>query len=246
MIKNNDTAQHKPNPYTTHLIELRKRLIYSFTSILVIFILLIPFAQYNYNTLSQPLVSILPQHGHLIATNLTANFVVPLQLNFCVALFITAPFLLYQFWRFIAPGLYHYEKKRVFAIILTSIILFYSSIILTFFMILPMALHFFIHISPESVIPMTDMNQYLIFCLNLCFIIATVFQIPVLIFVLLLVGIFKVDQLVQYRKYIIVMFFFIAMFISPPDALSMLFLATAMCLLFEFGLMLSKYILKNK
>lgn len=238
-------ADHTEMNFTEHLKELRKRLVLSFAAILAVFLGLLPFAKQNYVMLSHPLTSILPKNASMIATDVMSTFIAPFKLNIYLATLICIPFILYQFWQFIAPALYANEKKFSLLLTISSIALFYLGLAFAYFVILPLSLKFFILASPEQVLPMTDIHLYLDFCLKLFLAFGIAFQIPVLTYILILVGILSIEQLEKHRKLIIVFFFFVAMLITPPDALSMLALAVPMWLLFELGLVITKLSLKS-
>jgi len=231
--------------YTEHLKELRSRLIWSLGFILIIFLLMLPFAQHNYRILAQPLISVLPSNSSMIATDVMGTFLAPFKLNIYLAILLSIPFSLYQFWRFIAPALYQTEKKLGISLVCSSTLLFYLGAAFAYWVILPFALHFFVLASPENVLPMTDINSYLDFCLKLFLAFGFAFQIPVLTYILIFVGILSVEQLEKHRRHIIIFFFFIAMFITPPDIFSMLALAIPMWLLFELGLYVTKLSLRK-
>ncbi|SPL70959.1 twin-arginine translocase subunit TatC [Acinetobacter stercoris] len=232
--------------YTEHLKELRKRLLLSISVIFTTFLLLLPLAKHNYHILAAPLLSILPKNSTMIATDVMSTFIAPFKLNIYLAVLISIPFILYQFWRFIAPALYQHEKKLGIILTVSSSSLFYLGLAFSYFIILPLALNFFILTSPEQVLPMTDIHSYLDFCLKLFLAFGIAFQIPVVTYILILVGLLSIQQLEKHRKLIIVFFFFIAMLITPPDALSMLALAIPMWLLFELGLVITKITLKSE
>lgn len=232
--------------YTEHLKELRKRLIYIFSALLLVFLILLPFAKHSYDILSQPLVKLLPANTSMIAIDVMSTFVTPFKLNLYLAFLITIPFTLYQIWHFIAPALYQTEKKLGLTILTLSTALFFLGMFFSYTFILPLALKFFILASPENVLPMTDISSYLGFCIKLFLAFGLAFQIPILTYLLILTGILSTQQLEQHRKHIIVFFFFIAMFITPPDIFSMLALAIPMWLLFEIGLFFTKLSIKTK
>lgn len=232
-------------PLTGHLIELRRRLARILGVVIVLFFVLLPFANQLYEGLSQPLRAQLPANATMIATDVTATFMAPFKLNFFIALMIAMPYVLYQIWNFVAPGLYNQEKRLAIPLLLSSIVLFYAGIAFAYFITLPAVLTFFIHAAPETVAPMTDINSYLSFCLKLFFVFGITFEIPVAILLLILAKIVSVDMLVSKRRYIIVGCFFVSMFITPPDALSMIFLAIPMWLLFELGLFFGRFLEKN-
>ena len=232
-------------PLTGHLIELRRRLARILGVVIVLFFVLLPFANQLYEGLSQPLRAQLPANATMIATDVTATFMAPFKLNFFIALMIAMPYVLHQIWNFVAPALYNQEKRLAIPLLLSSIVLFYAGIAFAYFITLPAVLTFFIHAAPETVAPMTDINSYLSFCLKLFFVFGITFEIPVAILLLILAKIVSVDMLVSKRRYIIVGCFFVSMFITPPDALSMIFLAIPMWLLFELGLFFGRFLEKD-
>ncbi|MBJ9953095.1 MULTISPECIES: twin-arginine translocase subunit TatC [unclassified Acinetobacter] len=226
--------------YTAHLKALRKCLIYAVSAVIAVFLLLLPWAQQSYKLLAQPLTSLLPLHSTMIATDVMSTFLAPFKLNIYLAIFLTIPFIFYQFWQFIAPALYQNERKMGFALIALSTVLFYLGVIFAYVFILPLALKFFILASPENVLPMTDIHSYLNFCIKLFLAFGCAFQIPIITYILIFIGLLSIQQLEHHRKHIIVFFFFISMFITPPDIFSMLALALPMWLLFELGLWVTK------
>lgn len=232
-------------PLTEHLIELRSRLSRILGLVIALFFILLPFANHLYEGLSQPLRAQLPANASMIATDVTATFMAPFKLNFFIALMIAMPYILHQIWNFVAPGLYHQEKRIAIPLLLSSIVLFYVGMAFAYFITLPAVLTFFIHAAPETVAPMTDINSYLSFCLKLFFVFGITFEIPVAILLLILAKIVSVDTLVSKRRYIIVGCFFVSMFITPPDALSMIFLAIPMWMLFEIGLFFGRFLEKQ-
>lgn len=229
-------------PLLSHLVELRKRLIQITILVFTLFLMLLPFANWLYEGLSKPLRAQLPLNTTMIATDVTSTFMAPFELNFFVAVIIAMPFILYQLWGFIAPALYKNEKRIAVPLILSSFILFYIGIAFAYFITLPTILTFFIKTSPMSVLLMTDINSYLDFCLKLFFVFGVTFEIPVATLILILTGLITTQSLSEKRRYIIVGCFAIAMFLTPPDALSMAMLAIPMWLLFELGLYLAKKI----
>ncbi|MCH7337750.1 twin-arginine translocase subunit TatC [Acinetobacter sp. NIPH 2699] len=243
--KSSDTEELEQLPFTTHLIELRKRLMKCVGLILALFFVMLPFANHLYEMLSSPLRGRLPAHATMIATDVTATFMAPFKLNFYVALMIAMPFILYQIWQFLAPALYKNEMKIALPILFSSIVLFYAGIAFAYFVTLPAVLGFFMQASPDSVAPMTDINSYLSFCLKLFLVFGITFEIPVATIMLILGRFITIESLVTKRRYIIVGCFFIAMFVTPPDALSMLMLAVPMWLLFELGLLLGRILLRK-
>ena len=231
-------------PLTNHLIALRSHLIKILAVVITLFLLLLPVRNVSYQWLSAPLRAQLPVNSTMIATDVTATFMAPFKLNLFVAIFIAMPFIIYQLWLFVQPALYQTERRLAFPMIFASIVLFYAGVAFAYYITLPSILHFFIHASPDSVAPMTDVNSYLTFCLKLFMVFGLTFEIPIVTLVLILAGFVTVKSLAEKRRYIIVGCFFIAMFITPPDALSMIMLAVPMWILFELGLMFGRILEK--
>ena len=233
-------------PITQHLIELRTHLIKICVAVLVIFLALVGFSRELYDFLSNPLVAQLPANSTMIATDITSNFMAPIRLTIFVAAFFAMPYILYQIWSFVAPGLYKKEKKVAVPVLLSSILLFYAGVAFAYFIVLKGVLKFFIMFAPQNVLPMTDIDSYLSFALKLFMVFGLTFEIPVVTFLLILVGIVSIDSLEDKRRYIIVGCFGVAAIVTPPDGVSMLMLAIPMWLLFELGLLLAKLLIKDK
>lgn len=233
-------------PLTRHLMILRTHLFKIIGILLLLFFCLLPFANKTYITLSEPLRAQLPANSTMIATDVTATFMAPFKLNFFLALMLAMPFIIYQLWAFVKPALYEKEKIYALPMLISSISLFYAGIAFAYFIALPSILHFFMSVSPETVAPMTDINSYLSFCLKLFLVFGLTFEIPVITLLLILIGVVSTQDLVEKRRFIIVGCFFIAMFVTPPDAISMIMLAVPMWLLFELGLLFGKLIEKKR
>lgn len=232
-------------PITEHLIELRSHLIKICVAILVIFLALVGFSRELYNFLSDPLVAQLPVNSTMIATDITSNFMAPIRLTVFVAAFVAMPYILYQIWSFVAPGLYKKEKRIAIPVLTSSIFLFYAGVAFSYFVVLKGVLKFFIVFAPQNVLPMTDIDSYLSFALKLFMVFGLTFEIPVVTLLLILVGIVSIQGLEDKRRYIIVGCFAIAAVVTPPDGVSMLMLAIPMWLLFELGLLLAKILIKE-
>lgn len=241
-----EATQLEAMPITRHLMVLRQHLFKIIGVLIVLFFCLLPFANRTYSMLSEPLRAQLPASSTMIATDVTATFMAPFKLNFFIALMLAMPFIIYQIWAFIKPALYEKEKSLAFPLLLSSICLFYSGIAFAYFIALPSILHFFISVSPDTVAPMTDINSYLSFCLKFFLVFGVTFEIPIITLVLILIGLVSTQTLVEKRRFIIVGCFFIAMFVTPPDAISMIMLAIPMWMLFELGLVFGKMIEKRK
>lgn len=233
-------------PITKHLVALRQHLFKVVGLLLVLFFCLLPFANHTYQLMSEPLRAQLPISSSMIATDVTATFMAPFKLNFFVALMLAMPFIFYQIWTFIKPALYEKEKTLALPLLVGSIGLFYAGIAFAYYVALPSILHFFMSVTPETVAPMTDINSYLTFCLKLFLVFGLTFEIPVITLLLILIGLVSTQQLVEKRRFIVVGCFFISMFITPPDALSMIMLAVPMWILFELGLFFGKLIEKKR
>ncbi|KAA0930060.1 twin-arginine translocase subunit TatC [Psychrobacter sp. ANT_H59] len=233
-------------PITAHLIELRAHLIKICITILIIFLALVGFSRELYTLLSDPLVAQLPANSTMIATDITSNFMAPIRLTIFVAAFLAMPYILYQIWSFVAPGLYKKERKIAIPVLLSSIFLFYTGVAFAYFVVLKSVLKFFILFAPQNVIPMTDIDSYLSFALKLFMVFGITFEIPVVTLLLIMVGIVSTQSLEDKRRYIIVGCFGVAAVVTPPDGVSMLLLAIPMWLLFELGLLLAKILIKNE
>ncbi|OTG96915.1 twin-arginine translocase subunit TatC [Acinetobacter sp. ANC 4654] len=233
-------------PVMQHLVVLRRYLFKIVGVILFLFFCLLPFRNYTYQLLSDPLRQQLPATSTMIATDVTATFMAPFKLNLFVALMLAMPFIIYQLWSFVRPALYEKERFLAVPLLFGSILLFYLGIAFAYFITLPSILHFFISVSPETVAPMTDINSYLSFCLKLFLVFGLTFEIPIITLILILIGAVSTQSLVEKRRFIVVGCFFIAMFVTPPDAISMIMLAVPMWMLFELGLLLGKLLEKRK
>ncbi|WP_455380025.1 twin-arginine translocase subunit TatC, partial [Acidihalobacter prosperus] len=230
----------------SHLIELRSRLLRSISAVLILFIALSPFADQIYAWLAGPLVAQLPKGSSMIAIDVAAPFIVPFKLTFLVSIVIAVPFLLYQLWAFIAPGLYRHEKRLAFPLLVSSTLLFYSGMAFAYFIVFPMMFHFFSKTTPHGVRMMTDIGAYLGFVSNMFLAFGAAFEVPVAIVLVTSMGFVTPRKLASARPYIIVAAFIIGMLLTPPDVLSQLSLALPLLLLFEIGLLVSRLVLRRK
>ena len=224
----------------SHLLELRSRLI----RILICFGFLafvgIPFSSDIYTFAASPLLEILPSGSSMIATQVTSPLMAPLKLVFFSALLITMPYLFYEMWMFMSPGLYKKEKAFIAPLMLSTIFLFLSGVAFAYFIVCPIIFKFFIGVAPESISVMTDINQYMNFVIKLIFAFGIAFEIPVATFLLIKSEIVKKETLVKARPYLVIVFFVFGMLLTPPDIFSQLFLAIPMWVLFELGLLVSR------
>ena len=225
-----------------HLLELRTRLLRAIAGLVLVLLLLLPFANRLYAWLATPLLDKLPAGGQLIAVQVASPFFAPLKLAFFVALVATAPWLLYQAWAFVAPGLYQREKRLALPLLASAVILCYVGCAFAYFVVLPSVFGFLIAIKPEGVAMMTDINAYLDFVLVIFLAFGASFQLPVALVILVLLGWVTPDQLREGRGYAIVGIFILAALITPPDVVSQLLLAIPMCLLYEAGIHASRLV----
>lgn len=225
---------------SSHLLELRTRLIRVLICLGILSVAGIPFASQIYAFAASPLLDILPAGSSMIATQVTSPFMAPLKLVLFSALLITMPYLFYEIWMFMSPGLYKNEKSFVAPLMVSTILLFSAGVVFAYLVVLPIIFKFFIGVAPESIQVMTDINQYLSFVIKLIFAFGIAFEIPIATFLLIRTGIAKKESLIKARPYLIILFFVIGMLLTPPDIFSQLFLAIPMWILFELGLLFSK------
>jgi sec-independent protein translocase protein TatC len=219
-----------------HLIELRARLMRGLIGLGVALAVLLPFTQKIYSWLARPLVSQLPAGQTMIAMNPAGAFFAPIKLTFFVALFIAVPWLLYQAWAFVAPGLYQREKRLAFPLLASAVALFYLGCAFAYFLVLPSVFHFLTTFKPDVIAITPDAGSYLDFVLVIFFAFGASFELPVALVILVLLGWVTPDQLRQGRGYAIVGIFVLAAVLTPPDIVSQLMLAIPMCLLYEIGI----------
>jgi len=232
-------------PLISHLLELRDRLLRAIIAVLILFIICAPFANILYEFLAAPLMKALPEGNTMISTEPHGPFFVPFKFAFAFSVAVVMPFLLYQLWAFVAPGLYKHEQKLIYPLLLSSSILFYLGIVFAYFVVFPIIFAFFTASAPEGVAVMTDINSYLSFCIKLFFAFGLAFEVPVATILLVKMGITTPDDLVKKRPYIIVAAFVVGMFLTPPDIFSQTMLAIPVWILFEGGVYCSRMMLKS-
>ncbi|MDG6297555.1 twin-arginine translocase subunit TatC [Glaesserella parasuis] len=228
-------------PLISHLIELRNRLLRAVICILVVFCVLVYWANDIYTLLSSPLTERLPEGATMIATNVVTPFFTPIKLTAIVAVFISVPYILYQVWAFIAPALYKHEKKLVYPLLISSSLLFYIGVAFAYYVVFPLIFGFLTQTAPEGVVMATDINSYLDFILTIFLAFGVCFEVPVAIILLCWSGVTTAEDLKEKRPYIIVAAFVIGMLLTPPDMFSQTLLAVPMCLLFELGLLVARF-----
>ena len=225
---------------SNHLIELRSRLLKVFALFAILSIAGIPFASEIYSFIASPLIDLLPNGSTMIATEVASPFMAPIKLVLYVALLLSMPWLFYQTWMFVSPGLYKEEKNVTAPLMLSTIILFFSGVCFAFFVVCPIIFKFFIGMAPANIQVMTDINQYLGFIFKLLFAFGIAFEIPIATVIIIKSGIATRESLISARPYLIILFLVIGMLLTPPDIFSQLFLAVPMWLLFEIGILFSR------
>ncbi len=230
----------------SHLLELRDRLLRAVIAVIIIFIPLALVANELYEFLAKPLMEQLPEGTSMIATEPHAPFFVPFKFAFAVAFAVTIPYLLYQMWAFVAPGLYRHEKRMVFPLMVSSSALFYLGIAFSYYVVFPLIFKFFANSAPEGVAVMTDINSYLGFVLKLFFAFGIAFEVPIATILLVKIGVTTPDALAQKRPYIIIGAFILGMLLTPPDIFSQTMLAIPVWILFEVGLFASRRFFKPR
>lgn len=229
-------------PFISHLIELRERLIRALISIGLVFLCLFPWAREIYALLAQPLLAKLPQGGQMVATDVVGVFLVPMKVTLMLAFLIALPYVLYQAWAFIAPGLYESEKRLVVPLVTASAALFFVGMAFAYFLVFPTVFGFMSKITPEGVAWMTDIEKYLSFALATFLAFGVTFEVPVVVIVLVRMGMVEIKTLKELRPYVIVGAFVVGAIFTPPDVISQILLAVPICLLYELGLVLARFV----
>ena len=230
--------------FISHLVELRDRLIRSLVAIIVIFLGIVNWARDIYTLLAAPMLASLPQGGHMIATDVAGAFFVPMKVTLMVAFLIALPYVLYQAWAFVAPGLYAHERRLVLPLIVASVLLFFTGMAFAYFVVFPTVFGFINKFAPEGVAVMTDIDKYLSFVLSTFMAFGITFEVPVIVIVLVRVGLVSVAKLREIRPYVIVGAFIVGAVFTPPDVLSQFMLAMPLWLLYELGIVLAAFIVK--
>jgi sec-independent protein translocase protein TatC len=229
--------------FISHLVELRDRLIRALIAVAAVFIVIFiwPGSAPIYDFLAAPLVAHLPEGTKMIATGVITPFMVPLKVTMMVAFIIALPFVLYQAWAFVAPGLYSHEKKLVLPLVVTSTVLFVLGVAFCYFFVFGQVFKFIAGFAPKSITPAPDIEQYLSFVLTMFLAFGLTFEVPVALIVLVRFGVVDVQKLKEFRPYFIVGAFVVAAIVTPPDVVSQLALAIPMCLLYELGIFLARF-----
>ncbi|HWT54486.1 MAG TPA: twin-arginine translocase subunit TatC [Rhodocyclaceae bacterium] len=233
-----DTASVQET-FVSHLIELRSRLIRAIVGIIIVFLCLVNWARDIYTLLAAPMLAALPEGGHMIATDVAGAFLVPMKVTLMVAFVIALPYVLYQAWAFVAPGLYVHERRLVLPLIASSVVLFFIGMAFAYFVVFPTVFGFVNKFAPEGVAVMTDIDKYLSFVLTTFLAFGLTFEVPVIVVVLVRVGIVKIEQLKDARRYVIVGAFIVAAVFTPPDVVSQFLMAVPLLLLYELGIIMA-------
>ncbi len=228
--------------FIAHLVELRTRLLHSVVAVLLVFVCLFPWASDLYTLLAHPLLARLPRGGQMIATDVTTPFFVPLKVALMAAFLIALPYVLYQIWRFVAPGLYAHEKRLVWPLIMSSTILFFCGMSFAYFVVFPVVFGFITASAPQGVAVMTDIDKYFSFVLTMFMAFGVTFQVPVAVVLLVRMGFVTVEKLREARPYAVVGAFIIGAIFTPPDVVSQLMLAVPLWLLFEAGIVVGSWV----
>jgi len=244
------TADNQNNPegvppeesFLSHLVELRDRLIRALLAVIVVFVCLFPWSRELYTLLANPLLASLPAGGQMIATDVVGVFLVPMKITLMVAFLIALPYVLFQAWAFVAPGLYSHEKRLVLPLVVASVLLFFCGMSFAYFLVFPTVFGFMAKVAPEGVAWMTDIDKYLSFVLSTFVAFGITFEVPVIVIVLVRIGLVDIAKLKEWRPYVIVGAFIIGAVFTPPDVLSQIMLAVPLWLLYELGIILASII----
>ena len=232
--------------FISHLVELRDRLLRAILAVLLVFLCLFPWAKELYALLAQPLLAVLPQGGQMIATDVVGVFLVPVKVAMLVAFVIALPYVLYQIWAFVAPGLYTHEKRLVLPLIFTSTVLFIAGMAFAYFLVFPVVFKFMASIAPEGVAWMTDIEKYLSFALTMFVAFGVTFEVPIAVVLLVRMNIVGVAKLKEIRPYVIVGAFVVGAVFTPPDVISQLMLAVPLWVLYELGILVASVMVRRK
>jgi len=230
--------------FISHLVELRDRLLRAILAVIVVFLCLFPWARELYAFLAMPLIAALPAGGQMIATDVVGVFLVPVKVAFLVAFLIALPYVLYQTWAFVAPGLYAHEKRLVLPLVAASSVLFLVGMAFAYFLVFPVVFKFMASIAPAGVAWMTDIDKYLSFVLTTFVAFGVTFEVPVVVVVLVHAGLISIQKLKEIRPYVIVGAFVVGAIFTPPDVLSQVMLAVPLWFLYELGILIARFISK--
>lgn len=230
----------QPSPLIVHLLELRRRVLTGVVAVVVLFCALLPFSNELFVFFAKPLAAQLPAGSHLIATSVAAPFLTPFKLAFVSAIFLAAPVIIHQLWRFVAPGLYASEKRLIVPLLCSTVVLFYSGIAFAYWIVFPLVFQFFVTSAPPGVVVMTDIASYLDFALAMFFAFGVAFEVPVFAVLLCWAGVATPAKLAEVRPYVLIGCFVVGAILTPPDVVSQTLLAVPMYLLYEGGIVMAR------
>lgn len=228
--------------FLSHLIELRTRLLRSIIAVAIVLVCLFPFAKEIYALLAAPLLHSLPKGATMIATDVTGTFLVPLKVTLMASFLVALPYVLWQAWAFVAPGLYQHEKRLALPVIVSSCVFFLIGMSFAYFFVFPVMFSFFANYTPAGVQMMTDIDKYLSFVLAMFLAFGITFEVPVIVIVLVRLRVVSLEKLRAIRSYVIVGAFVVGAVFTPPDVLSQLMLAVPLWLLYELGLLMARFV----
>jgi sec-independent protein translocase protein TatC len=231
--------------FISHLVELRDRLLRAILAVIAVFLCLFYWAKDLYALLAKPLLAALPAGGQMIATDVVGVFLVPVKVAFLVSFVVALPYVLYQMWAFVAPGLYANEKRLVLPLVVASSVLFLTGMSFAYFLVFPMVFQFMASVAPEGVAWMTDIDKYLSFVLTTFIAFGVTFEVPVVVIVLVRAGVITIEKLKEIRPYVIVGAFVVGAIFTPPDVISQFMLAVPLWLLYELGIVLARFVGKS-
>ena len=232
--------------FISHLIEMRDRLLRAVLAVVIIFVCLFPWAQEIYALLARPLLAALPKGGQMIATEFTTPFFVPMKVTLMAAFLIALPWVFYQAWAFVAPGLYQHEKRIGVPLVVASVILFVTGMAFAYFLVFPLVFHFIVSVTPAGVAVMTDIGKYLDFVLTMFMAFGITFEVPIAVVLLVKMGMVSVAKLREIRPYVIVGAFVVGAIFTPPDVISQFMLATPLWILYETGIIVAAMVTKPR
>jgi sec-independent protein translocase protein TatC len=242
-MRSNKIHEAVEQTFISHLIEVRNRLLRVVLCVLVVFLGLAAYANEIYSYLAGPLLQHMPKNSTMIAIDVASPFFTPFKLVLVLSAFLSVPVILYQFWAFVAPGLYKRERRMIFPLLIASTVLFYLGVAFAYFVVFPLVFGFLTAAAPEGVAVMTDIAKYLDFVLGIFFAFGVCFEVPVFTIVLVWTGLVSPAELADKRPYVIVGAFIIGAVLTPPDAISQTLLAVPVWMLFELGLLCSRFFL---
>jgi len=241
-----EASQEPEQSFLSHLIELRQRLVRAAIAIVVVFAALTPFMKDIFDLMSKPMMAALPDGAKLLATGVITPFMVPLKVTLFAAFLIALPYVLWQAWAFVAPGLYRHEKKLAAPLIFSSCMMFFLGMAYCYYVVFGFVFKFIAGFAPTSVNVSPDIEAYFGFVLGMFLAFGLTFEVPIIVVLLVRFGIASIEKLKQMRPYVIVGAFIIAAIFTPPDVLSQLLLAIPLCVLYEIGILLARFVEKPK